>query len=108
MGRPFIHLLRPDLGGSGDSSRNPRQLSRPGQGCPAGWGHPAAHILDPLNRWWWGSWWAVGKWGDHVGMSEPGLRQIYEAIIEAVAAADRDGLERLIAEDIVDHNAVPG
>jgi predicted ester cyclase len=41
-------------------------------------------------------------------MSERSLRQIYEAIIEAVVAADEDGLERLIAEDIVDHNAVPG
>jgi len=48
------------------------------------------------------------QWRDHVGMSERSLRQIYEAIIEAVVAADEDGLERLIAEDIVDHNAVPG
>ena len=48
------------------------------------------------------------QWRDHVGMSERSLRQIYEAIIEAVVAADKNGLERLIAEDIVDHNAVPG
>ena len=48
------------------------------------------------------------QWRDHVGMSERSLRQIYEAIIEAVVATDEDGLERLIAEDIVDHNAVPG
>ena len=41
-------------------------------------------------------------------MSEPSLRQSYEAIIRAVAAADKDALDRLIAEDIVDHNAVPG
>ena len=41
-------------------------------------------------------------------MSEQSLRQSYEAIIRAVAAADKDALDRLIAEDIVDHNAVPG
>ena len=41
-------------------------------------------------------------------MSEPSLRQSYEAIIRAVAAADTDALDRLVAEDIVDHNAVPG
>jgi steroid delta-isomerase-like uncharacterized protein len=41
-------------------------------------------------------------------MSARSLRQIYEAIIGAVAAADKDALDHLIAEDIVDHNAVPG
>ena len=41
-------------------------------------------------------------------MTEPSLRQSYEAIIRAVAAADKDALDRLIAENIVDHNAVPG
>ena len=41
-------------------------------------------------------------------MSERSLRQSYQALIEAVAAADLDGLDHLIAEDIVDHNAVPG
>ncbi len=41
-------------------------------------------------------------------MSERSLRESYEALIEAVAAADLDGLDHLIAEDIVDHNAVPG
>jgi hypothetical protein len=35
-------------------------------------------------------WWAVGDAGDHEGMSERSLRQTYEAIISAVAAADRD------------------
>ena len=41
-------------------------------------------------------------------MSELTLRQTYRAIIAAVAAADRDALDHLIAEDIVDHNPVPG
>ena len=41
-------------------------------------------------------------------MSERSLRQSYHAIIRAVAAADEDALDRLIAEDMVDHNAVPG
>ena len=41
-------------------------------------------------------------------MSERSLRQSYEAIIRAVAAADKDALDGLIAENIVDHNAVPG
>jgi steroid delta-isomerase-like uncharacterized protein len=36
------------------------------------------------------------------------LRETYEAIISAVAAADQDALDELIAEDIVDHNPVPG
>ena len=43
-----------------------------------------------------------------MGMSERSLRQTYQAIIAAVVAADRDALDDLIAEDIVDHNAVPG
>ena len=37
-----------------------------------------------------------------------GRGQIGGAIIRAVAAADEDALDRLIAEDMVDHNAVPG
>jgi predicted ester cyclase len=41
-------------------------------------------------------------------MSERSLRQTYQAIIGAVAAGDKDALDHLIAEDIVDHNAVPG
>src|SRR5690349_4179668 len=41
-------------------------------------------------------------------MSEPSLRETYRAIIAAVAAGDGDALDRLIAEDIVDHNPVPG
>jgi steroid delta-isomerase-like uncharacterized protein len=41
-------------------------------------------------------------------MSEPSLRQRYHDIIGAVGAADSDALDHLIAEDIVDHNAVPG
>lgn len=41
-------------------------------------------------------------------MSEHSLREVYEEIIGAVAAADRAALGRLIAADIVDHNAVPG
>jgi predicted ester cyclase len=41
-------------------------------------------------------------------MGERSLRQSYEAIISAVVAADEDALDRMIAEDIVDHNAVPG
>jgi steroid delta-isomerase-like uncharacterized protein len=41
-------------------------------------------------------------------MSEPSLRQSFQAIIAAVAAADKDALDHLIAEDIVDHNAVSG
>ena len=41
-------------------------------------------------------------------MSERSLRQSYYAIIRAVAAADEAALDRLIAEDMVDHNAVPG
>ncbi|WP_255871092.1 hypothetical protein, partial [Pseudomonas tremae] len=44
--------------------------------------------------------------GDHVGMSERSLRQSVQAIIGAVAAADKDALDHLIAEDIVDHNQV--
>ena len=46
--------------------------------------------------------------GEHVEMSEQSLRQTYQAIIGAVAAADNDALDHLIADDIVDHNAVPG
>ena len=41
-------------------------------------------------------------------MSEQSLRQSYDAIIRAVAAADEHALESLIAENIVDHNAVAG
>jgi len=41
-------------------------------------------------------------------MSEQSLRESYEAIIGAVAGGDVEALDRLIAEDIVDHNAVPG
>jgi steroid delta-isomerase-like uncharacterized protein len=41
-------------------------------------------------------------------MTGRSLRQSYEGIIRAVAAADKDALDRLIAEDIVDHDAVPG
>ena len=41
-------------------------------------------------------------------MSEPNLRETYLSIIAAVAAADTDALDHLIAEDIVDHNPVPG
>ena len=41
-------------------------------------------------------------------MSGRSLRQSYEAIIRAVAAADKDALDRLIAEDIIDHDAVQG
>ena len=39
-------------------------------------------------------WWAAGNGEDHVGMSERSLRQSYEAIIRAVAAADKDALDR--------------
>jgi hypothetical protein len=48
----------------------------------------------------------VGNARDHVGMSERSLRQTYQAIITAVAAADNDALDHLIAQDIIDHNAV--
>jgi steroid delta-isomerase-like uncharacterized protein len=41
-------------------------------------------------------------------MSERSLRQSFQAIIAAVAAADENALDHLIAEDIVDHDAVPG
>jgi hypothetical protein len=41
-------------------------------------------------------------------MSERSVREIYQAIIGAVAAADQDALNHLINEDIVDHHAVPG
>ena len=41
-------------------------------------------------------------------MTETNLRQTYQAIIDAVSAADPDALDDLIAEDIVDHNAMPG
>jgi steroid delta-isomerase-like uncharacterized protein len=41
-------------------------------------------------------------------MSERSLRRTYQAIIGAVTAADKDALDHLIAEDIVDHNPVPG
>lgn len=41
-------------------------------------------------------------------MSQQSLRESYEAIIRAVEATDKEALDRLIAEDIVDHNAVPG
>lgn len=41
-------------------------------------------------------------------MSERNLRETFQAIIGAVAAGDEGALDRLIAEDIVDHNAVPG
>ncbi len=43
-----------------------------------------------------------------MGMSERSLRLSFRAIIDAVAAADEDALDHLIAKDIVDHNAVPG
>ena len=49
-----------------------------------------------------------GYRGDHVGMSGRSLRESYQAIIGAVAAADEDALDLLIGEDIVDHDAVPG
>jgi steroid delta-isomerase-like uncharacterized protein len=41
-------------------------------------------------------------------MSAQDLRQAFGAIIAAVAAADTDALDHLIAEDVVDHDAVPG
>ena len=41
-------------------------------------------------------------------MTQRGLRESYEAIIAAVAAADDDVLDQLIATDLVDHNPVPG
>src|SRR5690242_10852309 len=41
-------------------------------------------------------------------MSERSLRQTYRDIIAAVVAADEDALDALIAEEITDHNAVPG
>ena len=41
-------------------------------------------------------------------MSGRNLREIYQAIIGAVAAADQDALDHLINEDIIDHDAVPG
>ena len=41
-------------------------------------------------------------------MSEQSLRKSYEAIIGAVAAGNTEALHRLIAIDIIDHNAVPG
>jgi steroid delta-isomerase-like uncharacterized protein len=50
----------------------------------------------------------VGNARDHVGMSERSPRQTYQAIIAAVAAADNDALDHLIAQDIIDHNAVAG
>ncbi len=43
-----------------------------------------------------------------MGMTERSLREAYQAIIRAVAAADFDALDRLIDADIIDHNAVPG
>ena len=43
-----------------------------------------------------------------MGMSERSLRLSFRVIIDAVAAADEDALDQLIAKDIVDHNAVPG
>jgi predicted ester cyclase len=46
--------------------------------------------------------------GDHVRVTERILREAYQAIIDAVAAADLDALDRLIDDDITDHNAVPG
>jgi len=45
---------------------------------------------------------------DHDVMSERGLRQSYEAIIAAVSAADDELLGQLIANDLIDHNPVPG
>jgi steroid delta-isomerase-like uncharacterized protein len=41
-------------------------------------------------------------------MRERSLRESYQAIIDAVAAADVESLDRLIDVDITDHNAVPG
>jgi predicted ester cyclase len=41
-------------------------------------------------------------------MSSRSLPEVYQAIIGAVAAADRDAIDHLIVEDIVDHDAVPG
>ena len=49
-----------------------------------------------------------GQRGDDVWMTERSLRESYQAIIRAVAAADFDALDRLIDADITDHNAVPG
>jgi hypothetical protein len=41
-------------------------------------------------------------------MTERDLRQAYRAIIAAVVAADEHALDHLIAQDVVDHDAVPG
>ena len=49
-----------------------------------------------------------GECGHDVGMTERSVRESYQAIVSAVAAADFDALDRLIAVDITDHNAVPG
>ena len=49
-----------------------------------------------------------GERGHDVGMTERSLRESYQAIVSAVAAADFDALDRLIDVDITDHNAVPG
>jgi predicted ester cyclase len=49
-----------------------------------------------------------GQGGDDMCMAERSLRESYQAIIRAVAAADLDALDRLIDPDITDHNAVPG
>ena len=44
-----------------------------------------------------------GECGHHGGMTERGLRESYQAILSAVAAADLDALDRLIDVDITDH-----
>ena len=49
-----------------------------------------------------------GQRGDDGWMAERSLRESYQAIIRAVAAADFDALDGLIDPDITDHNAVPG
>jgi steroid delta-isomerase-like uncharacterized protein len=41
-------------------------------------------------------------------MTQRSLRETYEAIIAAVAAADQNALDQLIAGDLADHNPVPG
>jgi predicted ester cyclase len=49
-----------------------------------------------------------GERGNDVWMTERSIRECYQAIIRAVAAADFDALDRLIDADIIDHDAVPG
>jgi predicted ester cyclase len=69
-------------------------------GCAAG--YPTAlspqaltRPIDPTNE------------EDHAGMNDDDIRRLYTAIIAAIGARDDRLLDRLIADDVIDHNPAP-